>query len=184
MAGIGITSPPTKTLPAPDDPISGSAGVGGTGGVANRFGNPFGLCGNRPPRFPRSVIRRPPATRSAKLRVTTGLETTNIVGYTFLNAAKTLADADALFADQENLGTARYLAEAQKIGVDMQQYLSCVSSKKYDQKLSDQSAEGQLAGAQGTPYTVVYSKNAQVPLSGALPDAQFRAVIKAVQAKN
>lgn len=92
--------------------------------------------------------------------------------------------ADALFADQENLGTARYLAEAQKIGVDMQQYLSCVSSKKYDQKLSDQSAEGQLAGAQGTPYTVVYSKNAQVPLSGALPDAQFRAVIKAVQAKN
>ena len=92
--------------------------------------------------------------------------------------------ADALFADQENLGTTRYLAEAQKAGVNMQQYLSCVSSKRYDQKLSDQSAEGQVAGAQGTPYTVVYSKNAQVPLSGALPDAQFRAVIKAVQAKN
>jgi protein-disulfide isomerase len=91
--------------------------------------------------------------------------------------------ADDIFSDQGNLGTARYLAEAQKIGVDMTQYLSCVSSKKYDQKLSDQSAEGQVAGAQGTPFTVVYGHGASVPLSGALPDAQFRAVIKAVQAK-
>lgn len=91
--------------------------------------------------------------------------------------------ADDIFGDQGNLGTARYLAEAQKIGVDMTQYLSCVSSKKYDQKLSDQSAEGQVAGAQGTPFTVVYGNGASVPLSGALPDAQFRAVIKAIQAK-
>lgn len=92
--------------------------------------------------------------------------------------------ADDLFGDQSNLGTARYLAEAQKIGVDMPQYLSCVSTKKYGQKLDKQSAEGQVAGAQGTPYTVVYGKGAQVPLSGALPYAQFSSVIKAVQAKN
>jgi protein-disulfide isomerase len=91
--------------------------------------------------------------------------------------------ADDIFSDQSNLGTARYLAEAQKAGVDMAQYLSCVSSKKYDKKLDEQSAEGQVAGASGTPYTVVYGHGAQVPLSGALPYAQFAAVIKAVQAR-
>lgn len=91
--------------------------------------------------------------------------------------------ADDIFNDQGNLGTARYLTEAQKIGVNMAQYLSCVSTKKYDKKLDEQSAEGQVAGAQGTPYTVVYGHGAQVPLSGALPYAQFSSVIKAVQAR-
>jgi protein-disulfide isomerase len=91
--------------------------------------------------------------------------------------------ADDLFADQSNLGAARYLQEAQKAGVDMAQYLSCVSTKKYDQKLNDESAQAQVAGAQGTPYTVVVGHGAQVPLSGALPYEQFSAVIKAVQAR-
>lgn len=91
--------------------------------------------------------------------------------------------ADDIFGDQSDLGNARYLAEAQKIGVNMAQYLSCVSSKKYDQKLDDESAQAQVAGAQGTPFTVVYGHGAQVPLSGALPEAQWRSVIKAVQAR-
>lgn len=93
------------------------------------------------------------------------------------------AFADALFADQQNLGNARYLSLAGELGADTTKYLSCVSSKKYNQKIDDQSAEGQVAGAQGTPYTVVYGNGAQVPLSGALPYAQFAAVIKAVQAR-
>lgn len=91
--------------------------------------------------------------------------------------------ADDMFADQKDMGQARYLALAGKLGADTSKYLSCVSSKKYEQKLDDQSAEGQVAGAQGTPYTVVYGHGAQVPLSGALPYAQFAAVIKAVQAR-
>jgi protein-disulfide isomerase len=91
--------------------------------------------------------------------------------------------ADAMFADQSRVNSAGYLAEAKAIGVDMAQYLSCVSGKKYDQKLSAQSAEAQVAGAQGTPYTIVYGNGASVPLSGALPEAQFRAVIKAVQSR-
>ena len=91
------------------------------------------------------------------------------------------AFADDLFTDQENLGTTRYLALAQKAGVNMPQYLSCVSSKKYNAKLDEQSGEAYAAGAQGTPYTIVYGNGAAVPLSGALPYAQFSSVIKAVQ---
>jgi protein-disulfide isomerase len=93
------------------------------------------------------------------------------------------AFADDIFGNQQDLGQPRYLALAQKLGVNMAQYLSCVSNKKYNDKLDTQSGEAYAAGAQGTPYTVVYGHGVSVPLSGALPAAQFNAVIKAVQAR-
>lgn len=93
------------------------------------------------------------------------------------------AFADDMFNNQEGMGNARYLAIASSLGADTTKYMSCVSSKKYNQKLDDESAEAQVAGASGTPYTVVYGKGVQVPLSGALPEAQWRSVIKAVQAR-
>ncbi len=93
------------------------------------------------------------------------------------------AFADSMFTDQENMGNARYLSLAGSLGADTGKYMSCVSSKKYNQKIEDESAQAQVAGAQGTPFTIVYGNGAQVPLSGALPEAQWRSVIKAVQAR-
>ncbi len=93
------------------------------------------------------------------------------------------AFADDMFANQDGMSPARYLQVASRLGADTAQYLSCVSSRKYEDKVDQQSAEAQAAGAQGTPYTVVYGNGAQVPLSGALPYAQFSSVIKAVQAR-
>lgn len=93
------------------------------------------------------------------------------------------AFADSMFTDQENMGNARYLSLAGSLGADTGKYMSCVSSKKYNQKIGDESAQAQVAGAQGTPFTIVYGNGAQVPLSGALPEAQWRSVIKAVQAR-
>lgn len=93
------------------------------------------------------------------------------------------AFAEDMFNNQKDMGNARYLALAGSLGADTTKYLSCVSSKKYNQKLDDQSAEAQVAGGQGTPFTIVYGHGAQVPLSGALPEAQWRSVIKAVQAR-
>lgn len=93
------------------------------------------------------------------------------------------AFADDMFNNQDGMGNARYLSVAASLGADTAKYMSCVSSKKYNQKLDDESAEAQVAGASGTPYTVVYGKGVQVPLSGALPEAQWRSVIKAVQAR-
>jgi protein-disulfide isomerase len=87
---------------------------------------------------------------------------------------------DSLFTDQSNLGATRYLSLAAQLGADTSAYMSCVSSKKYEYKLDEQGAQAQVAGAQGTPYTIVWSKGTAVPLSGALPYNQFAAVIKAV----
>jgi protein-disulfide isomerase len=89
--------------------------------------------------------------------------------------------ADDMFTDQEGLGTARYLALAGKLGADTGKYMSCVSQARYNDKIDEQSAEAQIAGAQGTPYTVVWGYGAAVPLSGALPYAQFASVIKALE---
>lgn len=88
--------------------------------------------------------------------------------------------ADDMFANQEGMGTTRYLSVASSLGADVGKYMSCFSSKKYDERIEKESAEAQVAGAQGTPYTVVYGNGSSVPLSGALPYAQFSAVIKAV----
>lgn len=93
------------------------------------------------------------------------------------------AFADSMFADQTNMGNARYLALAGQLGADTAKYMSCISSKKYDAKLDEQSADAQVAGAQGTPYTIVWGYGAAVPLSGALPYKQFASVIKAVQSR-
>lgn len=89
--------------------------------------------------------------------------------------------SDSMFADQQNMGQARYLALAGQLGADTGRYMSCVSSRKYDGKIDEQTAEAQVAGAQGTPYTVVYGYGKSVPLSGALPYAQFVSVIKALE---
>lgn len=91
--------------------------------------------------------------------------------------------ADAIFADQGNMNSGRYLTLANELGANGAEYLSCVSSKKYDQRITDEAAEAQVAGANGTPFTVVVGNGAQVPISGALPYEQFAAVIKAVKAR-
>lgn len=91
--------------------------------------------------------------------------------------------ADAIFADQANMSSGRYLTLASELGANAAEYLSCVSSKKYDQRITDEAAEAQVAGANGTPFTVVVGNGAQVPISGALPYEQFAAVIKAVKAR-
>lgn len=100
-----------------------------------------------------------------------------------LGDAGWFAFSEALFSDQQSLGTARYLSLAGALGADTGRFISCVSSNKYDQRISDEAAEAQVAGASGTPFTVVYGNGAQVPVPGALPYEQFAAVIKAVQAR-
>ena len=65
----------------------------------------------------------------------------------------------------------------------MTTYNACVSSSKYQAKIDAQSAEAQANGGQGTPYTVIYGYGGQVPISGAQPIANFKAVISQLQAR-
>ena len=91
--------------------------------------------------------------------------------------------ADDVFASQESLGDAFYNGLAQKYGADMTKFKSCYAASKYQAKIDAQTLEAEQNGGQGTPYTVVYGNGKQVPVSGALPQAQFEAVIQQVQGR-
>jgi len=91
--------------------------------------------------------------------------------------------ADTVFTDQSKLGPDYYAQIAKGLGVNMTQYNSCVTSKKFQSKIDADLQEAESNGGQGKPYTVVYGHGVQVPVSGALPYAQIMSVIKSVQAK-
>ncbi len=93
----------------------------------------------------------------------------------------TFADDD--FANQSSIGPAFFSAEAQKLGVNMATYNSCVSTHKYASKIQAEITDAENSGGNGTPFTIIYNTKTgkQTPLSGALPYAQIVAAIKAAQ---
>jgi protein-disulfide isomerase len=91
--------------------------------------------------------------------------------------------ADDVFNNQSKLSTSYSRQVALSLGVDAAKYDSCVANETYGDKIDADVGDGITNGAQGTPYTVVYSKNYQAALPGALPYEQFMAVIKSVKAR-
>lgn len=86
---------------------------------------------------------------------------------------KFYAEAFAHQADVEDAAKMRALA--QTLGADMTKLDACLSSKKYDDRFDREQAEGQAAGAQGTPAFFVNGRL----VSGAVPYSQMKTVIDA-----
>jgi len=89
--------------------------------------------------------------------------------------------ADAVFSNQDKMGSAYYAQLAQQFGADMSKYNSCFSSSKYQSKIDAETADAENNGGQGTPYTVVYGNGKQIPVSGAQPAANFNSVIQSIK---
>jgi protein-disulfide isomerase len=87
--------------------------------------------------------------------------------------------ADNDFANQSQIGPAQFAAEAQTLGADMTAFNACTSQNKFDSLIQAQIAEAQVAGGQGTPFTIVLNTKTgkEYPVAGALPEAQIQAVI-------
>ena len=91
--------------------------------------------------------------------------------------------ADAVFADQSTMNAAEYMALAGQFGANVPQFSSCLSSGEFDALIDAQALDAQANGGTGTPFTVVIAGDTQVPISGALPYAQIKAVINSVQSR-
>lgn len=91
------------------------------------------------------------------------------------------AFADAMFADQKSMSATRYAALAGELGADQVAFNACMQSEKHLSKIEAQAREAQSNGGTGTPFTVVVTSDTQMPVSGALPYAQFKAVINALR---
>jgi len=90
---------------------------------------------------------------------------------------------DDVFKNQSKLSKAYSRQLAVSYGVDAAKYDTCVAQDTYRDKIDADMGDAYTNGGQGTPYTIVYSKNYQAALSGALPYEQFSAVIKSVKAR-
>lgn len=69
--------------------------------------------------------------------------------------------------------TDKLTAVAQSLGLDANQFRSCLDSKKYDKNVSDDLAAGQKAGVNGTPTVFING----LPIVGAQPYSAFQTVI-------
>ncbi len=72
--------------------------------------------------------------------------------------------------NQRNLSEKWYLDTAKELGVDEIKFSECVSSGKYDDLISKQTLNAQGLGSQGTPYSVLLTKDGGViKFAGAQP---------------
>jgi len=78
-----------------------------------------------------------------------------------------------------NLNRGFFLAAAKKLGLDSSQFVSCLDGNKYSDKVENDYSVAQKIGVQATPTTFVNGQK----LEGALPYAQFKAVIERELAK-
>ncbi len=72
---------------------------------------------------------------------------------------------------------------ATSVGLDATKFNACLSSGKYKAKIEQDRADVTAAGAQGTPYSVIFAGGEKIPLTqGALPYADMKKIIDTVLA--
>ncbi len=86
---------------------------------------------------------------------------------------------DLLFQNQEQLGMENYLKWADKLGMDLKTFESCLSSKKYAEAIAADMEYGQANGVTGTPAFFINGKL----IEGAQPYEVFKAEIDALLAE-
>lgn len=78
----------------------------------------------------------------------------------------------------DGLDPAQLPAIAKEIGLDVTAFNACLSSGKMASKVKAQYDEGVVAGARGTPYSVLITKDEKIPITqGALPYDSLKTII-------
>ncbi|MCX8194756.1 MAG: thioredoxin domain-containing protein [Candidatus Micrarchaeota archaeon] len=70
---------------------------------------------------------------------------------------------DLLFENQNDLAPSSLKKYAEKIGLDLARFNSCLESGKYQELVSSQAAEGRKVGISATPAFIVFSKGTKDP---------------------
>jgi predicted DsbA family dithiol-disulfide isomerase len=69
---------------------------------------------------------------------------------------------------------------AQDIGLDRDDFMECLESGRYAQKVQSHVNQAVAAGGQGTPYSVIVVGDEKIPVSEAVPYSQLKAIIDSV----
>jgi protein-disulfide isomerase len=85
---------------------------------------------------------------------------------------------EQVFASQSRLGDDLYLELGKGLNINADKFKTCLSSKQYETKVSQDRAEVEGIGGQGTPLSLVISKGGEItPAEGALPLEQMKKII-------
>lgn len=87
----------------------------------------------------------------------------------FLNAYFSQQDASA------SVDLAMNIAEL--LGVNRQELQNCYEEGRFEDRITSHIQDAVTAGANGTPYTVVVTKNKNIPIGGAQPIENFKKII-------
>jgi len=82
---------------------------------------------------------------------------------------------DAIFQNQQSLGSALYTQLAEQLNLDVDQFQQCVDSGKFRQEVQDDFSYGSSVGVSGTPTFFING----IKLVGAQPYQAFKQVIDA-----
>ncbi len=80
---------------------------------------------------------------------------------------------DELFTDQSKIGTADLKAAAAKLGLNKDQFNTCLDQRKYEAEIHKDMAAGQSIGVSGTPAFFINGRE----ISGAQPAGAFSEII-------
>lgn len=86
---------------------------------------------------------------------------------------------ELLFSNQIPLGRETYLSYAGSLNLDMGNFVACLDDGRYNQQVLDDLDAGSLIGIRSTPTFFING----IPVVGALPFAEFAAVIDAELAR-
>jgi protein-disulfide isomerase len=85
---------------------------------------------------------------------------------------------DFSVADYKGLDEGQLPELAGQIGLNKQTFTDCLTSNKYATKVTQEYNDAIAAGAEGTPFTVITTATAKVPVTaGAVPAANLKAAI-------
>lgn len=91
---------------------------------------------------------------------------------------------DEVFAEtnsNDSLDPAALPAIAQKLGLDVTKFNACVDSGKYEAKINQDKQDVINAGAQGTPFSVIFAGGQKIPITqGALPYDSMKTILDTV----
>lgn len=84
---------------------------------------------------------------------------------------------DTLYEKQNELGDALYAQEAANVGVNADEFATCLDSGEFNQKIAADQQLGQSIGVGGTPSTFVISGDVAEKLNGAVSQAEVEAAV-------
>lgn len=90
--------------------------------------------------------------------------------------------SNIIFANIGSKDSDFYLEEAEKLGVDRNSFDTCLQNEEIKDRVEADMAIAQKLGGNGTPFSVIIDQEGNMtPVSGALPYAQWQAILADVK---